>query len=177
MCVCVCVCVWVCGCCIVAFVTLNYMLFALSRRSKRFSKKTDLYGNFFVCVCAVLHTHTHTHTHKHIYKYIYTYISAYNSVNLYVYIYIFLLLGGVRERNLEWVGVGKELLQSEWFLFLLIPSIFLVAKGLIDVNMKYCLFHSRKNHKPQLYIYIYIYIYILSSTDSLFRRITTLRGG
>ena len=36
-------------------------------------------------------------------------------------------------------GVGKGLLQSEWFLFLLILFNFMTAKCLFDVNMK-CLF-------------------------------------
>ena len=37
--------------------------------------------------------------------------------------------------------IGKELLQSGWLLFLLILPIFLIAKGLFDVNMK-CLFRD-----------------------------------
>ena len=39
-------------------------------------------------------------------------------------------------------GVGNGLFPSEWFLFVLVQPNFLIAKGLLDVNMK-CLFFGK----------------------------------
>ena len=77
--------------------------------------------------------------------YIYLCIFAYILACILTYVYIFLLsvdrkewdkgkeceMGRVDEEE-----VGNGLLQSEWFLFLLILFNFMIAKGLFDVNMK-----------------------------------------
>ena len=71
---------------------------------------------------------------------------AYILASIFTYIHIFpLSVVGKgwhegREREKGRVGeevVGNGLLQSEWFLFLLILLNFMIVKGLFDVNMRF----------------------------------------
>ena len=92
---------------------------------------------YSVCVCAVTRA------------YIYMYICAYNCMHLNIYTHISAVCSWevVSQRKRMWekksgwgVGGKKNCFNQNNFFFLLILS-YLIAKGLLEVNMKY-LFHD-----------------------------------
>ena len=130
-----------------------------SDRGKGFQKRSINMVNFFdwtgilfvfMCawVCVLLNVSIYVCVYAVAHTYIDTYICAYNGIDIYIYTHICAVCcwEGVKQRKRAWEEksgwegrVRKELLPSEWFLFLLVQPNFPIAKSLFDVNTK-CLF-------------------------------------
>ena len=135
-------------------VPLGFMLYAFIRQSEKL-KKIDRSIWLIFCVLVVLEERFVTVydclslcafecLYVCVYivarAYIYTYIWAYNSMHVYIYTHI--SAGWGKGRGCEKGRVCKEwgkncFNQNDFFLLILL--LFLIAKGLFDVNMK-CLF-------------------------------------
>ena len=130
----------------VVSVTLGFMPYA----SVRVFKKADwINGSFFlegvfclricvpnfVCFWVLVCLCVHYRSHKHLY------VVAWIFTNIHVFPLSAVGKGWGKGKECEKgrvdeKGVGTELLQPELFLFLLILPHFLIAEGLLDVNMK-----------------------------------------